>query len=60
MISSRPPAAPAPTIYLAAIDDTAAAAGVVAMATGIAKNLGGPAEVHLLHVMAAPVTERPT
>jgi len=57
MISSRPPAAPAPTIYLAAIDDTASAPQVVAMATGIARNLGGPAEVHLLHVTQTPPTE---
>lgn len=57
MISSRPPAAPAPTIYLAAIDDTAAAAGVVAMAAGLAKNLAGPAEVHILYVTSVPPTE---
>ena len=57
MISSRPPAAPAATIYLAAIDDSAGAERVVAMATGLARNLGGPAEVHLLHVLTMPPTE---
>ncbi len=57
MISSRPPAAPAPTIYLAAIDDTDAAPRVVAMATGFAKNLGGPAEVHVVYVTSTSPVE---
>ena len=44
--------APAPAVYLIAIDTTSAADHVLEIACGLGKALGGAAELHLLHVIS--------
>jgi nucleotide-binding universal stress UspA family protein len=43
--------APAPAIYLVAIDTTSSAAHVLEIACGLGTALGGAAELHILHVL---------
>ena len=44
-------AAPAPTVYLVALDDTPSAVMVLDMACALGSTLGGVAELHLVHVV---------
>ena len=48
--------APAPTVYLVAIDGSSSSARVLEVACGLGAALGGAAELHILHVLpsAAP------
>jgi nucleotide-binding universal stress UspA family protein len=43
---------PTPTVYIVALDGTAAAEHVLEVACGLGNALGGAAELHLLHVLA--------
>jgi len=43
--------APAPAVYLVAIDTTSSASHVLEIACGLGKALGGAAELHVLHVI---------
>jgi nucleotide-binding universal stress UspA family protein len=43
--------APAPAVYLVAIDTTSAASHVLEVACGLGAALGGAAELHILHVI---------
>lgn len=48
------PATDEPTVYLVAVDASAAGAHVLEVAGGLAAALGGAAELHLVHVVADP------
>ena len=52
---ASPTAAPLPTVYLVAVDEAASAVMVLDMACGLGGALAGAAELHIVHVVAAPV-----
>ena len=59
MMPRSPTAAPDPSVYLVAVDDTQAAAHVLEMACGLGAALGGAAELHIVHVLP-PLPTLPT
>ena len=52
---ASPTAAPLPTVYLVAVDEAASAVMVLDMACGLGGALAGAAELHIVHVVAAPI-----
>ena len=51
--TSSPSAAPNPTVYVVAIDDSPSATMVLDMACALGSTLGGAAELHIVHVIAS-------
>lgn len=54
-MSTIPPSAPEPVVYLVALDATSNADDVLEVACGVASALPGPAELHLMNVIG-PLT----
>ena len=51
---AAPTLSPLPTVYVVAIDETPSAVMVLDMACGLGGALAGTAELHIVHVVAAP------
>ena len=59
-MSSRPTdPSPAPTVYLVALDESASGNHVLDVAGDLGAALGGPAELHILHVVPGPAANDP-